>query len=145
MLIARYACAGQFAWMLQRAETAATLAGVNACRIFFEDSFSNAGAETLLVAHIDNGARCIHLARYEGDSSGVTVPIGQIIADATHLGSAGLVLAHNHPSGDPSPSRSDTQVTRRLATAAEALDVSVLDHLIFAGQQCTSMRRSGLL
>ena len=68
-----------------------------------------------------------------------------IIADAAAYNSAGILLAHNHPSGDPRPSESDLRATRRLATAAEALDCTILDHLVFAGTACTSFRRMGLL
>lgn len=131
--------------MLQRAETAATLAGVEACRVFFGRSLGRERCETLLVAHVDHAARCMHLARYAGDRDGVVVPIRAIMDDAARIGSAGMILAHNHPSGNASPSASDTQATRRLAAAAEALDVTLLDHLIFAGEECTSMRRSGLI
>lgn len=131
--------------MLQRVETAAILAGVNASRAFFERCLDSGVTETLWVAHVDEDARCIHLASYCGDSSAVEMPVREIIVDAAQLGSAGIVLAHNHPSGDARPSQSDTQATRRLATAAEALDLAVLDHLIFAGRDCTSMRRMGLL
>jgi DNA repair protein RadC len=69
----------------------------------------------------------------------------QIIIDASHHGSAGIVLAHNHPSGDARPSDSDCRATRRLASAAEALDCTVLDHLVFAGKDCTSLRQLGYL
>ncbi len=131
--------------MLQRAETAATLAGVDASRAFFERCFSDKEQEALLVAHVDEAARCIHLARYEGGDAGIELPLRQIMSDAAELGSCGLVLAHNHPSGDARPSPSDTQATRRLATAAEAFDISVLDYLIIAGDDCTSMRRLKLL
>jgi DNA repair protein RadC len=72
-------------------------------------------------------------------------PFRQIISEAAAHGTAGIVLAHNHPSGDPRPSDSDCRVTRRLASAAEALDCTIIDHLIFAGDQCTSFRRLGLL
>jgi DNA repair protein RadC len=68
-----------------------------------------------------------------------------IIADAALNGSAGILLAHNHPSGDATPSRSDCLATRRLASAAEALDCVILDHLVFAGIACTSFRQLGLL
>jgi DNA repair protein RadC len=68
-----------------------------------------------------------------------------IIADAAQHCSAGIVLAHNPPSGDPRPSDSDYRSTRRLAAAAEALDCAVLDHLVFAGSECTSFRKMGLL
>ena len=73
------------------------------------------------------------------------MPIREIIVDAAHHGSAGIVLAHNHPSGDPTPSNSDCRATRRLAAAAEALDCAIVDHLVFAGTDCTSFRQLGLL
>lgn len=73
------------------------------------------------------------------------MPVRDIIVDAARLGSAGVVLAHNHPSGDARPSGADCRATRKLARAAEALDLAVIDHLIFAGRDCSSMRRMGLL
>jgi DNA repair protein RadC len=97
------------------------------------------------VAHVDDQARCIHLTRHQGDESGADFPVRDIIADAAAHGSSGLVLAHNHPSGDPQPSDSDCRSTRRLAVAAEALDCTVLDHLVFAGAECSSFRQMGLL
>ena len=69
-----------------------------------------------------------------------------MLAEALQLGSAGLVLAHNHPGGDPTPSRADCRITKRLVAAGEAMDLTVLDHLVFGrGGQCRSMRRLGLL
>ncbi|HET7281679.1 MAG TPA: JAB domain-containing protein [Sphingomicrobium sp.] len=55
------------------------------------------------------------------------------------------MLAHNHPSGDPRPSDSDLHATRRLATAAAALDCAVVDHLVFGRNECTSLRQLGYL
>ena len=129
----------------QRAETPVALAGVEASKAFFAPCFAYAAREQLWVAHVDRQARCIHLASYDGDEQQVDFPVGEIIRDAANLGSAGIVLAHNHPSGDSRPSPSDARSTRKLATVAEALDVTVLDHLIFAGADCASMRRMGLL
>ena len=57
----------------------------------------------------------------------------------------GWSIAHNHPSGDPSPSRADIEATRRLAEAAAALGIRLHDHLIFAGGDCRSFRALGLL
>jgi DNA repair protein RadC len=72
--------------------------------------------------------------------------VRKIIADAARFGSAGVLLAHNHPSGDPTPSAADCCATRTLARAAEAIDLTVVDHLIFAQRrQCQSLRRMGLL
>ena len=80
-----------------------------------------------------------------GDESRMAFPLRSIIADAAAHGSAGLVLANNHPSGDSTPSAEDCRATRRLASAAEALDCAILDHLVFAGSECTSFRSAGLL
>lgn len=131
----------------QRAESPALLNGHEAARRFFASCFK-AGErlrEQLLVAHVDSAARCIHVEHYEGEPASVEIPVRQIVVDAARLGSAGVVLAHNHPSGDYRPSNSDYRATRRLARAGEAIDLAILDHLIFAGDQCSSMRRMGLL
>lgn len=101
--------------------------------------------ERLWVAHVDESARCIHLASYDGEAASVAAPIRAIFADAVRLGSSGVVLAHNHPGGDPTPSRADCRSTRALAQAGECFDVTVIDHLIFGGSDCRSMRRMGLL
>jgi len=135
---------------IQRAESPALLAGHDAARNFFSACFTGSGAacnETLWVAHIDDSARCIHLGRYsDGVQRSVDLPVRKIITDATRLGSAGILLAHNHPCGDPTPSPADCRATRTLARAAEAIDVAVIDHMIFAARdECQSMRRMGLL
>ena len=131
----------------QRAELPLKLDGLAAARKFFGGCVADADPtrESLWVAHVDGEARCLHLERYPGDETGADFPLKAIMADAIAHGSAGIVLAHNHPSGDSRPSDSDCRVTRRLATAAEALDCAVLDHLVFAGTECTSFRRIGLL
>lgn len=99
-----------------------------------------------MVAHVDQNARCIGLTELDGDADRVDLPLRQILGEAIELGSAALVLAHNHPSGDTTPSRADCMVTRRLAMAGEAMDLSILDHLIFGrAGDCRSMRQMGLL
>lgn len=131
----------------QRLEPALRLDGLAAARAFFSGCFEQAEAhkESLLVAHVDEDSRCVHLSRHLGDEAGASFPLRTIIAEAAELGSAGIVLAHNHPSGDPRPSDSDCRATRRLVAAAEALDCTILDHLVFAGAECTSFRKMGLL
>ena len=131
----------------QRAEPPLKLNGLAAARDFFAGCVADGdpARESLWVAHVDDEARCVHLSRHRGDETGAHFPLRQIIVDAATHGSAGLVLAHNHPSGDARPSDSDCRATRRLATAAEALDCSVLDHLVFAGGQCVSLRQLGYL
>jgi DNA repair protein RadC len=133
--------------MYQRAELPLKLDGLAAAQVFFAGCMADCDPkrESLWVAHVDEEARCVHLSRHEGDESGATFPLRSIIADAAEHCSAGIVLAHNHPSGDPRPSDSDRRATQRLATAAEALDCAILDHLVFAGAECTSLRQLGYL
>src|SRR5687768_13178850 len=131
----------------QRAEPPLKLDGLASARSFFASCMedSDSSRESLWVAHVDDQARCLHLSRHDGNESGAAFPLRAIISDAAAHGSAGIVLAHNHPSGDPTPSSSDCRSTRRLATAAEALDCTILDHLVFAGKECASFRQMGLL
>lgn len=131
----------------QRLEFPAKIDGLTAAREFFAGCMADAdpGRESLWVAHVDDQSRCLHVSRHPGDETGVEFPLREIIVDAAQHGSAGIVLAHNHPSGDPRPSDSDCRATRRLAAAVEALDCTVLDHLVFAGAECASLRRMGLL
>ena len=131
----------------QRADLPLKLDGLGSAKQFFSGCFANAdpSRESLFVAHVDDQARCVHLSRHGGDEGGTALPIAAIIADAARHRSAGLVLAHNHPSGDSTPSDADCRATRHLASAADALDCTLLDHLVFAGADCTSFRRMGLL
>ena len=131
----------------QRAELPLMLDGLPAARAFFAGCFADSDPrrESIWVAHLDDQARCLHLSRHPGDESGADFPIRSIIADAALHGSSGILLAHNHPSGDSRPSESDRKATRRLACAAEALDCAVVDHLVFGGRDCTSFRQVGLL
>jgi DNA repair protein RadC len=132
---------------LQRAEQPLKLDGLDAARDFFAGRFveSDPERECLWVAHVHPRARCIHLSRHEGEACSLAFSVRTIIADVTHFGSAGIVLAHNHPSGDSNPSLADCQATRRLVTAAHAIDCAVLDHLVFAGEGFPSLGRMALL
>jgi DNA repair protein RadC len=131
----------------QRAEIPVKLNGVAAAREFFSGCFAeqDPSQETLWVAHLDQEARCVHLSRHLGDARGVDFPVREIIIDAALHATTSILLAHNHPSGDPRPSESDLRSTRRLATAADAIGCKLLDHLVFAGALCTSVRRLGYL
>jgi DNA repair protein RadC len=131
----------------QRAESPLLLNGFDAARRFFADCLAETdpAREHLWVAHVDDGARCIHLSRHDGDQGGAGLPVRQVIADAASHGSAGIIVAHNHTSGDAMPSASDRQITRRLALAGEAIDLTLLDHIVIAGRQSSSMRAMGLL
>ena len=67
----------------------------------------------------------------------------EVFRDALLANAAALVLAHNHPSGDPEPSRDDELVTRRLVRAGRVVGVEVLDHLVVAERRWVSLARRG--
>ncbi len=131
----------------QRAEQPLRLAGLEAARDFFAGCFaeSDASRETLWVAHVDGDSNCLHLSRYDGQAAEAAFPLRTIVRDAALLESAGIILAHNHPSGDATPSASDCSSTRRLSCVADALGCRVVDHLVFAGSSVSSFRQLGLL
>jgi DNA repair protein RadC len=68
-----------------------------------------------------------------------------LIERAFAVGAAGFVLAHNHPSGDPSPSETDLSATRRLSAIAHAVEIEFFDHLIVGGRSVVSLRQAGLM
>ncbi|QIK96474.1 hypothetical protein G7076_08490 [Sphingomonas sp. HDW15A] len=130
----------------QRAESF-LLNGLGPARHFFSGLLAECDPrrEHLWVAHLDEQDRCIHLTRFDGGDGEAPLPFREVVADAAVHGSVGIVLAHNHPSGDATPSASDCALTRRLALVGEAMDVALLDHLVLAGSECTSMRSMGLI
>ncbi|MFA9446512.1 DNA repair protein RadC [Egicoccus sp. AB-alg6-2] len=69
----------------------------------------------------------------------------EVFRDALLANASALVLAHNHPSGDPEPSQDDELVTRRLARAGELLGVALLDHLVVGGADWVSLARRGVI
>ena len=69
----------------------------------------------------------------------------QILRVAVELGATGIILAHNHPSGGPTPSEHDRTVTRRVARAGDLLGVRLLDHLIVGHEGYRSLAEEGLL
>jgi DNA repair protein RadC len=81
----------------------------------------------------------------EGSVSEAPVYPREIMRRALEVGATALILAHNHPSGDPTPSRSDIDATRRIAIAARSLDICIHDHVIVARSGWSSFRALGLL
>jgi DNA repair protein RadC len=69
----------------------------------------------------------------------------EVMKRALEVGASALILAHNHPSGDPTPSKADIDMTRTLADAARPLGIRIHDHLIIARHKHYSFKSSGLL
>ena len=81
----------------------------------------------------------------EGSIDQSAIYAREVIKRAIDLGSAALILVHNHPSGDPSPSRQDIALTKDIADAGKRLGITVHDHIIIGAQGHASLRAMGLL
>jgi DNA repair protein RadC len=78
-----------------------------------------------------------------GSLNSTVVHPREVFREAAAAAAAAIILFHNHPSGDPSPSRDDFQLTDRMLVAGEIMGIDVLDHLILADQTYYSMTESG--
>jgi len=107
--------------------------------------FAGARDEGVAAMHADDAGRLLAIDEFGGGADQIALPIRFILRRALNLGAQGLVIAHNHPSGEPAPSPADIAATRQLAAACEMLGVTLHDHLIFARSGCESFRRLGLL
>lgn len=81
---------------------------------------------------------------YQGNVSAALVRVGELFRDAVRRHAAGIIVVHNHPSGDPTPSPEDLHLTAETVAAGRLLDVPVLDHLIIGHDAFISLRDRGI-
>jgi DNA repair protein RadC len=81
---------------------------------------------------------------YKGSVNTSLIRISELFREAVRQNCPALVVVHNHPSGDPSPSAEDIKVTEQMVEAGKLLDIEVLDHLIIGQQRYVSLRERGL-
>ena len=84
-------------------------------------------------------------ALWQGSVDEASVHVREVIARAIALGATALIIVHNHPSGDPSPSQQDIRLTRDLVEAGRHMKVTVHEHVIVGASGRTSMRSMGLI
>ena len=81
---------------------------------------------------------------YKGNVNTSVVRIAELFREAIRHNSTGLIIAHNHPSGDPTPSPEDIRITRQIVESGKLLDIDVLDHLIIGQGRYISLKERGL-
>lgn len=102
--------------------------------------------EELRVAILNTKNAVIALVTvYVGSLAGSPVRVGEVYRDAVRRHGAAIVVAHNHPSGDPSPSPEDLRITGDLAQAGRILDIELLDHLVIGADGWVSLRSLGVI
>ncbi len=81
---------------------------------------------------------------YSGSLNAAVIRVGEIFTEAVRANSASLIVVHNHPSGDPTPSPEDVQVTKQIVAAGKLLQIDVLDHLIITRTKFVSLKERRL-
>ena len=82
---------------------------------------------------------------FHGTLAQTSVYPREVVKAALHANAAALVLYHNHPSGQPEPSRADEHLTKVLKGALELVDIRVLDHIVVGGGRFVSLAERGLI
>jgi DNA repair protein RadC len=101
--------------------------------------------EELWVLILDVRNRLISIDKtYKGSLNSSQVRVGELFKMAIRLNAASVIIAHNHPSGDPNPSPDDAAITRAIVQAGKMLDVDVLDHIVIGAGKFASMKERGL-
>ncbi len=102
--------------------------------------------ESFLCLHLStkNDVLCVEELS-KGGMDWVSIKPRDVFRRALREGAYGLILAHNHPSGDPEPSNTDIMITKRLAEAANVLGVRLLDHIVLGDNRHVSLKERGLI
>ena len=112
--------------------------------ILRESGLQDEAQEVFKVLHLDSRHRVLALQEVaRGALGSVEVHPREVFRAAVMHGAAAVILAHNHPSGDPAPSSDDIAMTRRLKQVGEILGIPVLDHIVLTDTEHTSMAEQG--
>ncbi|MGN6278431.1 MAG: JAB domain-containing protein, partial [Sphingomonas sp.] len=133
---------------LLRAEVAAkpVLSNWQAVLDYLRADMAHHGNERVRVLHLNTRNMLIRdELMNEGSIDEAPVYVREVIRRAIDLKSASIILVHNHPSGDPSPSRADIDLTRAVVEAGKKLGIAVHDHIIVGTHGFVSLRGQGLI
>jgi DNA repair protein RadC len=101
--------------------------------------------EQLRVILLDTRNRVLEIVEvYSGSVNASLIRIGEVFREAVRSNAAAMIVVHNHPSGDPTPSPEDISVTRAFVEAGTLMDIEVLDHLVIGKGRFVSLKAKGL-
>jgi DNA repair protein RadC len=122
------------------------LANWQALLDYLRADMAHDGVERFRVLHLNTKNMLIRdEVMSKGSIDQAAVYIREVIRRAIDFGSAAIILVHNHPSGDPAPSRADIDITRSIAEAGKRLNIAVHDHIIIGSGGHASLRALGLI
>ena len=113
------------------AEMPAPLDSPEAAYLLLRRLFDGAESERLVVVLLNRKHQPIGVSTvYHGTVCGMTVRIAELFREAVRTNAAAILIAHNHPSGDPAPSTADLRITKEAVAAGQLLGIEVLDHIV---------------
>ena len=121
---------------ISRSREKKILKSIDECGEYLASYFKDRKNETVFLLCLDAKMQvmgCVEIG--EGSVNYASVPVRRVVEMALDLGATSVVVAHNHPSGIALPSGDDIQTTRRMAAAFSAVEIIMIDHLIFAGDE----------
>ena len=108
--------------------------------------FTGIDREEFVALWVDSQSRLIEAETLStGTINAANVYAREVVKSAIRCGAAGVIFAHNHPSGEPEPSMADKRMTDRLAAALALIDVRTLDHVVIGGARAVSFAERGWL
>lgn len=133
----------------RRGEKAQQIGKINSSVDAFEILLPQMGDlkhEEFWILYLNNANKVLHTSQVsKGGLTSTLVDLRIIMKQALEVGAVGLILAHNHPSGTLKPSEADKAITQKIKSAASALDIRVLDHLIITQQKYYSFADNNVL
>jgi DNA repair protein RadC len=127
------------------AEEAPTVSSPAAAAALLQYEMAGLEQEHLRTILLDARNRLVRVCEvYRGSLTTSLIRTGEVFRDAIRANAAGMIVVHNHPSGDPSPSPEDLAVTRNLIEAGRLLDIPLLDHIVIGRGRFISMREQGM-
>ena len=130
---------------VSEAEEAPAVSSPAAAAALVQYEMSGLEQEHLRTILLDARNRLLRVREvYRGSLTTSLIRTGEVFREAIKANAAGMIVVHNHPSGDPSPSPEDLAVTRNLVEAGRLLDIPVLDHIVIGRGRFVSMREQGM-
>ena len=133
----------------RRAEAAMELQKISSSKTIFDimqPIIGELAYEEFWIIYLNNANKIIAKSQLsKGGITGTVVDVRLVFKTALEVGAVGIILSHNHPSGTLQPSESDKQITRKLKTGGEQLDIKIIDHVIITETQYFSFSDAGIL
>ncbi|MDY3919403.1 MAG: DNA repair protein RadC [Candidatus Limivivens sp.] len=113
---------------------------------YYMEDFRHSGQEQIVLMMLNTRCRLLgEKVISKGTVTGALISPREIFLEALHYQAVSIVLVHNHPSGDPTPSREDILLTKRVMEAGELIGISLMDHVIIGDRTYISMREEKIL